>query len=314
MKENHSIEGVFKTVTSILEKEIDVQSYYTKRQLDVLSILRIRSLCADVHHITGAVNYLAFGLSPSKTVLTIHDVGFYENPVNRGFKRWVYGLLWMQLPMKRVKAITTVSEFTKGRLQEIFSISSSKIHVIPNPVADQFTFHLSRPNGEAFRILQIGTGAHKNLESLILASRGLAVHLTIIGYPSFTSLQLLSESKISFDVRKDLGLEELVAAYVESDILFFASLYEGFGVPIVEAQRIGRPVITSAFGAMKEVAGDGALFVSPLNIDEIRNAIIQLSRRGRLYDDLVEKGLKNAMRFRNDRIARQYLDLYRSLV
>jgi glycosyltransferase involved in cell wall biosynthesis len=106
---------------------------------------------------------------------------------------------------------------------------------------------------------------------------------------------------------------ELVAAYQRCDMVVFASLYEGFGLPILEAQAIGRPVITSNFGAMREAAGDGALLVDPYSVDEIRAAILRIKNEPALREELVRKGRENVERFRAPVVAARYAELYRQI-
>ena len=97
-------------------------------------------------------------------------------------------------------------------------------------------------------------------------------------------------------------------------MLFFASFVEGFGMPIIEAQSVGRPVITSNSGAMKEVAEASALLVDPHNVEEIRQAIIELvNNRGR-YDELVLAGRQNIKRFHHEKIAQDYLNVYEEMM
>jgi glycosyltransferase involved in cell wall biosynthesis len=107
--------------------------------------------------------------------------------------------------------------------------------------------------------------------------------------------------------------EELVEAYRRCDMVVFASLYEGFGLPILEAQAMGRPVITSNFGAMREAAGDGALLVDPYSVESIRDAVLRVKNEPLLREELVAKGLRNAERFRAEAIATTYADIYRNL-
>jgi glycosyltransferase involved in cell wall biosynthesis len=96
-------------------------------------------------------------------------------------------------------------------------------------------------------------------------------------------------------------------------MVVFASLYEGFGLPILEAQAMGRPVITSNFGAMREAAGDGALLVDPHSVDEIRAAIMRIMNEPGLREELVCKGRENAEKFRADPIALKYAEIYRAV-
>ena len=107
--------------------------------------------------------------------------------------------------------------------------------------------------------------------------------------------------------------EELVEAYRRCDMVVFASLYEGFGLPILEAQAMGRPVITSNFGAMREAAGDGALLVDPYSVEAIREAVLRITREPALREDLIAKGLRNAERFRADAVAARYAEIYRGM-
>lgn len=107
--------------------------------------------------------------------------------------------------------------------------------------------------------------------------------------------------------------EELVQAYRRCDMVVFASLYEGFGLPILEAQAMGRPVITSNFGAMREAAGGGALLVDPYSVEAIREAVLRITREPALREDLIAKGRENAERFRAEAVAARYGELYRNL-
>lgn len=312
---NYSIENVFSAVSdSLREKKIAIKNFYTGRQIDFRSILKVRKHEADIHHITGAVNYLALGLPARNTVLTVHDLGFYENPVNAGIKKLIYEYLWFRLPIQKVRAITTVSQFTKNRLIEHFKIESDKVKVIPNPIASYFKSYPSNPPRERFKILQIGTGLHKNLQSLVTACRELPVELIIVGRPAKGEIEWMDKLHIRYNVHFDLNKEELLQLYIACDILFFASNYEGFGMPIIESQKVGRPVITSNWGAMKEISGNSAYLVDPASTEEIRFAIIELINKRPLYNSLVEMGFENVKRFSLDRVSNGYLNLYKSLI
>jgi glycosyltransferase involved in cell wall biosynthesis len=107
-----------------------------------------------------------------------------------------------------------------------------------------------------------------------------------------------------------LSGEEVVREYRDSDLLVFASTYEGFGLPIVEAQVIGLPVITSKMAPMTEVAGDAALFVDPYSEKEIRAALEQILRSPDLARRLSDQGRRNAERFDAKMVADRYADVY----
>jgi len=309
---NFSIENLFNTYIKELESDYNCKSVFTKNQFDWRALFKRYE--ADVHHITGAVNYISLSLPGRKTILTVHDVGFYENPVNRGLKKWIYGWLWFRIPLKKVRFITVVSEFTKERLNQNFKIASEKIHVIPNPVFPHFIKSPKVKGNDIFKVLQIGTGNHKNLNGLIHAVKNLEVELIIIGKPSKEDYRLLRQNAIKFSTHHKISTRELVERYKESDILFFASHYEGFGMPIIEAQSVGRPVITSNFGAMKEVAADSAYLVDPKKPESIKEAIVALKNDRILYDKFVDKGYQNAKRFSLQQIIDRYKLLYEKIL
>ena len=106
---------------------------------------------------------------------------------------------------------------------------------------------------------------------------------------------------------------ELVEAYRRCDMVVFASLYEGFGLPVLEAQATGRPVITSNISAMPEAAGDGALLVDPYSVEAIRAAVLRIKNEPQLREQLVRKGLENVGRFRAAAVAERYAEVYRRL-
>ena len=106
----------------------------------------------------------------------------------------------------------------------------------------------------------------------------------------------------------------MIELYYRSDIVTFVSTYEGFGVPILEANALGRPVITSNTTAMPEVAGDGALIVDPSKPEQIRQAIIRLIEDDNLRNELVFKGYQNVQRFKPEMVAAKYEQLYKRVV
>jgi glycosyltransferase involved in cell wall biosynthesis len=104
-----------------------------------------------------------------------------------------------------------------------------------------------------------------------------------------------------------------VKAYVDSDLLLFPSTYEGFGMPILEAQATGRAVVTSDVASMPYVAGDAACLVNPFSVDSIREGVLKVITEASYRDDLVAKGLENVYRFRPEVIVNSYFDLYREI-
>lgn len=103
---NFSIENLFGFLIGKHSLKYNCRKLYTKGQFDVKAIFKKAK--ADIHHVTGAVNYLVLGLPGKKTILTVHDIGYYENPIHTKFKRLIYGLIWFRLPLLRARYITEI--------------------------------------------------------------------------------------------------------------------------------------------------------------------------------------------------------------
>ena len=182
--------------------------------------------------------------------------------------------LWFNLPLRRLGAITVVSNETKRDLLKwVPSLDPERIHVIPVSVSALFTRVDKEFNSEKLeRVLQVGTKENKNLLRLCEALEGLKCHLVIVGVLTNRQKTALAKHQIAYTNLIGLSDEELVREYQKtSDILAFASTLEGFGMPVVEAQIVGRPVVTSNRASMPEVAGDGAVLVDPYSVASIRD-------------------------------------------
>jgi len=116
-----SIEGIFRLVEDRLKDKVDIKEFYCDpAKFRLQNIIRAGKFSGVVNHITGDVNFLALGLRGKKNVLTIHDFGFYENPVHSKLVKIVYKLFWFYFPLKYVAIVTVVSEFTKQKLIKYF--------------------------------------------------------------------------------------------------------------------------------------------------------------------------------------------------
>lgn len=270
-------------------------------------------------HITGHVNYMAIKTGRT-TVLTIHDI----RSALKGniFARLIKLLLWFWIPALVVRRITVISSFSLGELRKLVPFVVRKAVVIPNPVHPGFVFdpagRMDIPNGELFyppsNILLMGTKPNKNLERMVEALKELPVKLTIVGQLSAAQLTLLNKTRLVVENHVDITHDRLVQCYRDADMLCFASLYEGFGMPIIEAQATGRPVVTSGRGAMKEVAGEGALLVDPEDVASIREGVVKIMEDAGYRKQLVERGLENVKRFRAEAVAEKYMEVYKEVI
>ncbi|MBY0436488.1 MAG: glycosyltransferase family 4 protein [Cyclobacteriaceae bacterium] len=303
---------MFQLIQLGLTTKVDRINYFASGKIlhDFIRSLKYKS---DVFHITGHVHFYVAFLSPKKTILTIHDVGHYEITLS-GLKKWLYKVIWFQMPLARARYVTTISNFSKERIVRNFSVNPDKVKVIYNPVNPAFRPSLE-PRQPAKVILQIGSGSNKNLNNLIESAKGLKCKLLLISKLDDFQVNKLKKYSIEFESKCNLSLAELVQVYHSADVLFFASTYEGFGLPIIEAQACGLPVITSNFGSMAEITENGksAHLVDPYNVNEIRDGIEKIFNDNQYRSNLVANGLENAKRFSYQLIADQYLKLYTTL-
>lgn len=305
------MEGIFRTVKNDLVGRAEIREFFCDGAQSRLANIRNAGAAASgINHITGDVNFLAMGLRGTKVVLTIHDLGYYENPIHGKLKKAIYKLFWFTLPLRYTNMVTVVSEFTKEKLMTHFGFPASRIRVIPNPVKPVFRFAERQFAGQPLKVLMLGTGKHKNLDNLLAAARGTDMHLDIVGWPAPDELAKLKDWGLSHTLYSGLSEELVYERYKACDVLFMASLYEGFGMPIIEAQAVGRPVVTSHYGAMREVGEGSALLVDPQSPEAIRKAISDIAGSPQLYADLVERGRANAARYAHQRISEMYLDVY----
>jgi glycosyltransferase involved in cell wall biosynthesis len=262
----------------------------------------------DVNHITGDVHFLALGLSRERTILTIHDCFPLEHLT--GIGRWLVRILWFDWPIRCAAIVTVISEETKRQLLRHVRVPEEKIVVIPDAVSPIF-----RPCPRAFRedcpqILQVGTPVNKNLPRLVEALKGMKCRLKIIGVVDAKIRAQLEAADISYEAAANVDEETLYRAYCDADLVSFASTYEGFGMPIIEAQWVERPVVTSNCSSMPEVAGEGACLVDPFDVNSIRAGLQRVISDPSYRAQLIEQGRKNRERFSLEKVARQYLSLY----
>jgi len=267
---------------------------------------------ADVHHVTGDAHYLTFGLPQCRTVLTIHDCGRISELA--GLRRFLYRKIWFDESARRAKIVTVISEFTKEQVGKLTNISSSRIKVIYNPIMPGFTYSPKEFNKKSPKILQIGTAGNKNVERLITALSGLRCQLLIVGLPTAKQERLLKDNSVQFEVRVGLSDEELRDCYRESDLVTFCSTYEGFGMPVTEAQAIGRPLVASNVTSIPEIGGAGAQYIDPFSVDSIRSGVLRVIESPTLRDEIVGRGLDNIRRFDPVTTAGMYLECYENVM
>ena len=267
-----------------------------------------------INHVTGDVTSVVFGLS-GPCVITFHDC----NPLLRYPKwhprYWFYRWVIYEWPARKAAAVTVISEKTRTELLQLTSCKTANLHVIPNFVDPAFVHRPREFNADYPTLLQVGVKANKNLPRLATALAGIPCRLEIIGQPSPEDVRHLEAQGIDFHSASGLTDEEVRQRYADCDVLTFVSTYEGFGLPILEAQMTGRAVVTSDLSPHREVAGEGgAELVDPEDVSSIRAGILRVIEDQPLREQLIASGLRNARTYHIDAIASQYIDLYETIL
>ncbi len=309
----YSIEGVFEPIArqNPGSKFVYVPLIGNTLSNIIKNIRFCRAKQGRINHVTGDVHYVMLGLrSTNYNILTIHDCGVLIDQGRSIWKRWLIKKLWFIWPVLKADVVTTVSAKSKAEIIRYTHCPESKVIVIPNYVHSVFTIQSKPSLNRLPRCLHIGSTKNKNLPRVIEALSGLDCELRIIGIVSTEDESKLKESGILYSSIQDLSIEQMKQEYVESDIVLFVSTYEGFGIPILEAQASGRAVITSDISPCKEIAGHGAICVDPLDVTDIRRAVLQLLQNETLRHQTVQAGLINVQQYGMDRIVKAYQDVY----
>ena len=131
-------------------------------------------------------------------------------------------------------------------------------------------------------ILHIGTKANKNLEGVFRAITNLPIQLVVIGAMTKEQQLLADSSGVEYENYYNLPYSKVLELYTLADVVTFPSFYEGFGMPILEANLIGIPVLASDIDVLHEVAGNAAYFINPYSIEDIRHGVIELLDNNKL--------------------------------
>lgn len=265
----------------------------------------------EINHVTGDINYVAAFLSHRRTIVTILDCGFLKR--GQGLRRWLLKVVWLNLPVWRSRIVTTISESAKSDIVKWSGCDPKKVVVIPVAISDKFRPSVKPTFGSPPRLLQVGTAVNKNISRLAEALREIPCILVIIGKLNDELRQKLQECHVNFENQMNLDFDALIEQFQLADIVMFASTDEGFGMPILEAQAVGRPVVTSNTSSMPEVAGDAACLVDPFDVSSIREGIRTVIENQGYREELIRRGFENVKRFDANRIADQYLDVYKGL-
>jgi glycosyltransferase involved in cell wall biosynthesis len=237
-------------------------------------------------------------------VVTVHDLAVLRHP--KAFNRWtrVYSPRVVPRVLRAARRVIAVSEFTRRELIDLLGVPEERIHVVPNAVGDEFT--QDGPAEQGDYVLAVGTlEPRKNLDRLVEAVRRTDTELRIVGARGWGGVEVGGNGVRWLGEVSDA---ELARLYRGAACVAYPSLYEGFGIPVLEAMACGAPVVTTRGTAMEEVANGAAVLVDARDPAEIAAGILRaVEDRNRL----VARGLERARAFRWDAVAAATVDVYR---
>jgi glycosyltransferase involved in cell wall biosynthesis len=242
-------------------------------------------------------------------VVTFHDLAVLRHPET--FNRWTRTYSHRVLPrvVRAASRLIAVSEFTKRELVDLLDVLPAKVRVIPNAVGEPFTAHGDAAAGDY--VLAVSTlEPRKNLPRLVEAYRRAGLNglpLLVAGAGGWGGVRIEGDGVRWLGEVKD---EELARLYRGARVVAYVSLYEGFGLPVLEAMACGAPVVAARRGALEEVAGGAAVLVDPLDPDAIAAGLHEaIDRR----EELRPLGLARARVFDWHKVARETVAVYREV-
>lgn len=284
-----------------------------------------------VHDPTGTAPLL---LSSQKKVVTIHDANPHISPrTSTALDRLIYHV-WLPCAVKHVDHFLTVSINSREDITRCLGVPMEKITVIPLAAGKQFRplpepevqLVLSRIGIQYPYILYVGSlEPRKNLLRLLEAYALLfdwssQWHLVIVGARNIWKSEPLGKLVQQYNLEPYVHFTgylpdaELPALYNGADLFVFPSLYEGFGLPVLESMACGTPVITSNTSSLPEIAGDAALLVDPCRVEDIAESMQLVLSNKELAQDLRSRGLERAKLFTWERTASETIAVYEQLL
>jgi glycosyltransferase involved in cell wall biosynthesis len=285
-------------------------------------------------HVYHDPNFVPFRF-PGPTVTTVHDVSWVRHPECHPTHRLAHLRANFPRAMHYVDHVIVVSEFVKRELMDCFSVDESKIDVVYNGVTARFRPHTSDETAGVLARYELAHGSYfaavgtleprKNLQAALAAHLRLpqfvrrAMPLALIGVEGWLTDSLhaaLAASLADGTVRK-LGYvsdDDIPALIAGARAIIYPSIYEGFGLPVLEAMASGVPVLCSTAPALREVAGPAALYCEPADVEGFTNAMRELIDDDALCARLGAAGADRADRFSWSRTATETLAVYRKVV
>lgn len=287
------------------------------------------------HGLKGVVPY--FG--NFKKITTIHDLIPIVHPESMKFKDYIYWNFIFPIYLKKADRIICSSKSTQNDLLSKFNVNEDKIILVYLGISNNFKTQTKKDSYESIHqffkktnititdiedmnillsvnILSPRKNIARTIEAFdICAETDPKLILFIVGKKGWSYDQIFNTYRKTKNKKRIFFMDYieervLISFYNIAKVFAYPSLYEGFGLPILEAQACGCPVITSNVSSMPEVAGESAILVDPYNVEEIASAIHKVSLDKNLRDNLIQKGFENCKRFSWKKCAEETLKVY----
>lgn len=309
----NSVERLFSAVADSLPADIEAEvvhlPFYSRRPLDLLrNCLFVRRLSHDVIHVTGDVNYCGILAARRRVLLTVLDLVSLRRLT--GVRLAAVRTFWYILPLRRSGRQSTISNYIAGELASAFPRSSRNVRVVHCPLVVE----RAEPQGDREAVLlQVGTSPNKNVPAAVAIAERLGMPVRIVGQISPELRAVISRSKAEVVELGTLSDAQVADEYLRASVLVFLSFYEGFGMPVIEAQASGLPVVTSTAASLPEVAGEAALLVDPDDVEGAADLIRRLIGSAEFRAEVIARGRQNCARFDPVVVAAQYAEIYRAI-
>ena len=309
----NSIEEVARRIKLLCDVEILECPYNSTSIMNVVkNIFFIRKFKFNVVHIISPTEaYLLCFIKASKKIITYHDLGTLNSSRNFLYKI-IKKNLYIAPSIHYADEITFVSFQTQREFVEETNFKNiNKLHVIYNSYDERLKYVKNMKNN-LFTIFHIGTSPRKNLSGMLEACKEIKdIKFIIVGKLTDEQHKKLVKYNYIYENYFDCSFEQIVNFYNCCDLVSFPTFYEGFGLPAIEANAVGKPVIVSDIPIMHEICNDAALFVDPYNQNEIKNAVERIMNDTALQEKIINNGFENIKKFKINNICKQYNDLYK---
>ncbi len=282
--------------------------------------IKISGLHLNPFDIYFEPNFIPLDIRAKKTLVTVHDFSFHLHPEWHPRERVRYFKKYFFKRVRKADVIIFPSEYIRGEAEEILKDVDARVVVIPHGYGRNFTPNGDKPADKSGYVLFVGTiEPRKNLLNLLRAylilPRRLKEHfdLLLVGFKGWGNdevMRLIGKLKGHVRYLGYVDNEELSRLYRGASCFVYPSLYEGFGIPPLEAMASGCPTVVSNVASLPEVCGDAVRYVDPDSPESIAEGIEEVLTDEELRMSLIEKGIQRAGRFSWERSANEHLRFF----